>query len=329
MAVASLARLPRLNTIRARTGLMGHPVAVERDDVGMDSSFESGAASASSKLPEASPASTQTPLPRSLSPSSASTFRQCARRWKFRYIDKLPDPPGEPALRGTFVHQVLEELLALVPPQRTLERARAICRELWPQTAANTHFAALALDETRQRAFRWNAWADVEGYFTLENPAAVDVVGCERRVQASLDGVPFRGVVDLVDHTPEGLRVTDYKTGRAPPRRFVDNRLSQVWLYAAALDSSGEDVSSVRLLYLGETGAGRDRRRPTAVSRAVDADAVCSAVEEHRVTWDRITQALTDSQFEPSPGPLCSWCPYRDDCPEGQAEHQRRTAVAA
>ena len=74
-------------------------------------------------------------LPRSLSPSGASTFRQCARRWKFRYVDKLPDPPGEPALRGTFVHHVLEELLAVAPAQRTLERARAICRDLWPQLA--------------------------------------------------------------------------------------------------------------------------------------------------------------------------------------------------
>ncbi len=267
--------------------------------------------------------------PRSLSPSGASTFRQCARRWKFRYVDKRPDPPGEPALRGTFVHHVLEELLAVAPSQRTLERARAICRDLWPQLAANSDFAALELPEDQERAFRWNAWTDIEGYFALVDPVEVDVVDRERDVHTSLEGVPFRGIVDLVDRVPDGLRVTDYKTGRPPPQRFVDSRLSQVWLYAAALESVGDDVSEVRLLYLGETGAGRGERRPTEIARPFDPEAVSAAVDQHSSTWDRITEATATGRFEPTPGPLCSWCPYRDDCPEGQLEHQRRNGIAA
>ncbi len=267
--------------------------------------------------------------PHSLSPSGASTFRQCARRWKLRYIDKLPDPPGEPALRGTFVHHVLEELLAIAPAQRTLERARAICRDLWPQLADNPNFAALELPAENERAFRWNAWRDVEGYFQLVDPTQVDVVDRERDVQTSLEGVPFRGIVDLVDRVPDGVRVTDYKTGRPPGQRFVDSRLSQVWLYAAALETVGDDVSEVRLLYLGETGSGRDDRKPTEIARPFDPDAVSAAVNEHSSTWDRIAEATATSRFEPTPGPLCSWCPYRDDCPEGQLEHQRRHGLAA
>lgn len=268
-------------------------------------------------------------LPRSLSPSGASTFRQCSRRWKFRYIDKLPDPPGEPALRGTFVHHVLEELLAVAHSQRTLERARAICRDLWPQLAAHPDFVALELPAAQERAFRWNAWTDIEGYFQLVDPTAVEVVDRERDVRTSLAGVPFRGIVDLVDRAPEGLRITDYKTGRPPAQRFVDGRLSQVWLYAAALESVGDDVSGVRLLYLGETGAGRNERRPTEIARPFDADAVSAAVDEHRTTWHKISEAAATGSFDPSTGPLCSWCPYRDDCPEGQIEHQRRTGLAA
>ena len=267
--------------------------------------------------------------PPSLSPSGASTFRQCARRWKFRYIDKLPDPPGEPALRGTFVHHVLEELLAAAPSQRTLERARAICRELWPQMAEDPGFEALGLPAAESRGFRWNAWRDIEGYFELVDPTAVDVVDRERDMRTTLDGVPFRGVVDLVDRTPEGLRVTDYKTGRPPRERYVDSRLTQVWLYAAALASVGDDVSEVRLLYLGETASSRGERRPTEIARALDPDALSAAVDEHRSTWERIGEAVETGRFEPTPGPLCSWCPYRDDCPEGRVEHQRRHGIAA
>lgn len=267
--------------------------------------------------------------PQSLSPSGASTFRQCARRWKFRYIDKLPDPPGEPALRGTFVHRVLEELLAVAPSQRTLERARAICRDLWPHTAEDPDFTSLELPPEDERAFRWNAWRDVEGYFQLDDPTEVDVVDRERDVRTTLDGVPFRGIVDLVDRVPDGLRITDYKTGRPPGKRFLDSRLSQVWLYAAALASVGDDVREVRLLYLGETGGRPDDRQPTEIARPFDPDAAAHAVDEHRVTWDRIADAVADGHYEPTPGPLCSWCPYRDDCPEGQLEHQRRRGLAA
>ncbi len=267
--------------------------------------------------------------PQSLSPSGASTFRQCPRRWKLRYIDKLPDPPGEPALRGTFVHRVLEELLAVAPGQRTLDRARSICRDVWPQTALDPDFEALELSTDDERSFRWNAWRDVEGYFQLVDPTDVDVVDRERDVRTELDGVPFRGVIDLVDRTADGLRVNDYKTGRAPGTRFVDSRLNQVWLYAAAIESVGDDVSEVRLLYLGETARGRDDRQPTEISRRFDRTATNSAVAEHSDTWERIGDAAQTGSFEPKPGPLCSWCPYRADCPEGQVEHQRRHGIAA
>ncbi len=271
-------------------------------------------------------------LPQSLSPSGASTFRQCARRWKYRYIDKLPDPPGEAALRGTFVHQVLEELLAALPAQRTAELARSICRDQWPRFAMQRDFVALDLPADQQRAFRWNAWTDIEGYFGLVDPQAVEVVDRERDVRTSLDGVPFRGIIDLVERDRDGLCVTDYKTGRPPSKRYVDSRLAQVWLYAAALScisSDSEDVSGVRLLYLGETGAGIERRRPIEITRRYDADAVDAAVAEHRATWVQIGKAAEVGEFEPSPGPLCGWCAYREECPEGQAEYQRRTELAA
>ena len=272
---------------------------------------------------------TSAAAPRALSPSGASTFRQCARRWKLRYVDKLADPPGEPALRGTFVHRVLEDLMAIAPSGRTLERARAICRDLWPTMAQDPDFVALELPADSQRDFRWSAWHDVEGYFALVDPSQIDVVDRELDVNASLDGVPFRGVVDLVERVADGWRISDYKTGRAPSDRFVDSRLAQVWLYAAALNTGGADVREVRLLYLGHSG-GRDRdRQPTEIARQFDPDAAADAVAEHRLTWDRIGEAVATDRFDPTPGPLCSWCPYRDDCPEGQAEHQRRNGLAA
>lgn len=45
-----------------------------------------------------------------ISPSSINTFRQCNRRWYFEYILAKESAPTIHLLRGTAVHQVLEEL---------------------------------------------------------------------------------------------------------------------------------------------------------------------------------------------------------------------------
>lgn len=255
-----------------------------------------------------------------LSPSSASTFRQCPRRWKFRYIDKLPDPPGEPALRGTFVHSVLELLLQNEPAERTPETAKRIARETWDEFKSDEDLIQLGLSEAEGRQFRWDAWQNIEQYFALENPSQVNVVGTERDMKTSVGGTPFRGIIDRVDQTPQGLTVTDYKTGRVPSARYLDNALSQVWLYAAALQTTeSQDISEVRLLYLSP---GSKKRND--VRRAFDSDKMLDSVAVHTDTWNGIHQAVECDSFGPQTGPLCSWCPYRAQCPEGRVAHQRR-----
>ena len=260
----------------------------------------------------------QSPL-RHLSPSSASTFRQCARRWKHRYLDKLPDPKGIPALVGTFVHRVLEELMVLEPRERTLDEARRLARQLWPEVADDEDFQALLLDDASQRGVRWHAWRLIETYFSMEDPTEVAVAEREQRLEVVLSGVPFVGVVDRTEHTETGLRVTDYKTGKAPRARYLDDKLSQVWLYAAALEAVDQRVNEVRLMYL--TGS--------SIDRALDTEAMHAAVDQHAATWSSIATAIESDDFPTRVGPLCGWCPYAATCPEGRMEAERRYGPAA
>ncbi len=252
--------------------------------------------------------------PRHLSPSSASTFRQCPRRWRLRYIDKLPDPKGEPAVLGTFVHEILEELLSLEAKDRSIDAAREIARQLWIRILDDEDFIALGFSESEVKAFMWKAWRLVERYFVLEDPAEVEVVRAEQKLSVEIGGVPFFGIVDLTERVSSGLRVVDYKTGKAPGSRYLDDKLSQVWLYAAALAEEDFDVSEVRLMYLTSG----------SIDRPFDSMAVTSAVEGHRQTWDRLCQAIDADNFSYKTGPLCNWCPYLDHCPEGAAEAERR-----
>ena len=49
----------------------------------------------------------------SLSPSRAGDFMTCPLLYRYRTIDKLPEPSSPDAVRGTVVHKVLEDLFDL------------------------------------------------------------------------------------------------------------------------------------------------------------------------------------------------------------------------
>ena len=254
-------------------------------------------------------------LPRSFSVSAAGLWRQCPRRWRFRYVEKRADPPGEAALLGTFVHRVLELLCDQPAGSRHLERARELAAEAWPETRDDPHYAALGHDEAAQRAFKWRGWTAIQDLWQIEDPAEVEVRATEARVEATVGGVPFFGIVDRLDVEAGDLVVTDYKTGRAPRPGDVPKSLDQVLLYAAAVeDHLDERPARGRLYFLGN-GVHQVE---------VTEDGLGGAVGRFAEAWSQVGRACEADDFPPDAGPLCGWCPCVADCVEGGDEVRDR-----
>ncbi len=257
-------------------------------------------------------------LPAYLSPSSASSFDGCPRRWKFKYVDRLPEPSGEAALVGSFAHLVLEHLCQLQQPERTLDAAKGLARSLWEGFEAEDDYKSLELASDDSRAFRWNAWQCIAGLWTLEDPANVEVVATEEKVRTTLGNVPFVGIIDRVDQVNDELVVTDYKSGTLPGIRWRDDKILQVMLYAAALyEEMGEMPRSARLIYL----------KQSIVDVPVTQVKIDEAVGRLSTTWSNLSTACESDEFEARPGVLCGWCPFAADCPEGRAELVQREAA--
>lgn len=247
---------------------------------------------------------------RSLSPSRASDFQQCPLLYRFRTVDKLPEPPSEAAVRGTLVHSALEHLFDLPADQRTREAAEALLPQRWEQLQVDEPDVA-ALFEESEAERRWlaSAAALVRTWFTLEDPTRLEPAEREMRVETELDsGLLLRGIIDRVDIAPNGLvRVVDYKTGRSPGEGFEGKALFQMRFYALAVwRLKGVVPALLQLVYLGDGVVLR--LQPTedellATERKLEA--ISAAVEHARETGD----------WRPRKSRLCGWCAHQAICP--------------
>src|SRR5271154_1377346 len=82
----------------------------------------------------------------SLSPSRAADFMACPLLYRFRVIDRLPEPPTTATARGTLVHAVLERLFDLPAADRTPEAARALMAPEWDRLATEEPDLAALFD---------------------------------------------------------------------------------------------------------------------------------------------------------------------------------------
>jgi len=247
---------------------------------------------------------------RSLSPSRAGDFLTCPLLYRFRVVDRLPEPPSLAAVRGTLVHAVLEHLFDQRAPDRTPEAARSLVEPEWERLIAEEpDLASLFADAGELAAWLDGAGVMLDRYFTLEDPRRIEPAHRELSVEAELaSGLHLRGYIDRLDVAPGGeIRIVDYKTGTAPPEEFEARALFQMRFYALAIwRAQGRVPSMLQLMYLGNGEIVRyqpDESDLLATERKVEA------------LWQAIERALRSGDWRPRPGRICEWCAHQAICP--------------
>ncbi|KAB3523516.1 DUF2800 domain-containing protein [Corynebacterium sp. zg254] len=246
-----------------------------------------------------------------LSPSRASDYKQCPLLYRFRAIDKLPEPSTLAQVKGTLVHAVLENLHQLQRDERTYPVAVKMLKPEWAKmTDKEPELMELVPDtEEDTLAFLVECRELVKGYFRMENPQGFDAHECEKYVDFTLpNGVPVRGFIDRVDVAESGaVRVVDYKTGKKPIPRFAESALFQMKFYALVWwRMMGEIPAQLRLMYLKV--ADDMILTPTP--------AELNYFERDLGTlWDQISADVRSGNFQPKTSKLCGWCSFQELCP--------------
>ena len=247
-------------------------------------------------------------LPSSLSPSKVSSFTDCALAFRFATIDRLPEPPSVPATKGTLVHAALERLFVLPAGQRTLAAALTCLDQAIDAIRSDPDFTDLALDDGAEAAFLDDAEALVRRYFELEDPTAITPIGLELKLEAEIEGLRLRGIIDRLELDAEGrLVVTDYKTGRVPFENHESRKLGGVHFYAFLCERLfGQRPSRVQLLYLGE---------PVSIITTPTEQSIRGLERKVTAVWRAVERACAAEDFRPKPSRLCDWCAFKAYCP--------------
>ena len=248
-----------------------------------------------------------------LSPSRASDFKQCPLLYRFRAIDRLPEPRSAAQLRGSVVHAALEQLYALPAADRGHDTALKLITPAWDRVVTEHPAVADEIDPVVRDALLGEARALLSGYYRLEDPTRFEPQGCEQHIEVELvDGTLLRGFVDRIDVAPTGeLRVVDYKTGKAPSEAWAlaeAKALFQMKFYAVALlRSRGVLPARLRLLYLAD---GQVLDYSPDLEELVRFERLLTAI------WRAIQAAGVTGDFRPRPSKLCDFCAHRAHCPE-------------
>jgi putative RecB family exonuclease len=262
------------------------------------------------------------PLPTSLSPSKISSFKDCALAFRFSAIDRLPEPASLPAVKGTTVHRALELLFGLDPAERTPDAAHEQLRVALDELRSAEEWAELDLDDDAAAAFARDAGTMVDRYFTLEDPRTIRPVGVEMMLEAELEGVTVRGIIDRLEEDEHGqLVVTDYKTGRTPSVNQEQSRLGGVHFYAFLCQQVlGRIPVKVQLIYLGG--------EPQVITTTPSEQSVRGMKLRIGAVWNAVERACERDDFRPRPSALCNWCAFVSYCPAHGGDPAAARAVA-
>lgn len=249
-----------------------------------------------------------------LSPSRAGDFKTCPQLFKFRAIDRIPEPTSVHQARGTTAHLALQRLFDLPTDARTPDTLFDLFRQAWTEIRGDEEFAGLFADVDEERRWGVESLQLLANYFSIEDPASFDPAAREMDMTEDMDGIVIRGILDRMDRLPDGsLVITDYKTGKAPPESFALPAFFALKIYALLIrNRTGETPTELRLLYLNG---------PTLYRLPVDDRQLDAMDSQLRALWAAIDRALASERFPPRRGSLCNWCSYKEICPAwGEAE---------
>lgn len=205
-----------------------------------------------------------------LSYSGWGTHHKCAAKYKYAYIDKLPQPtsPGPAAERGTRIHKSVEEYIAGTAPKMD--------KEIHAKHGKFIH----AISNT------WDCTPELKWAFDKEW-LPVDFKDKTARV---------RGVIDLVGAKPKDAAAWEWKTGKV-----YEDHLYQNHLYGLVMLATNPHIKRTTV-----TNYYFDQPTPAAPHTYEQKELSLMKI----TWQERLDRVEQDTVYVPNPSYLCRYCAF-------------------
>jgi len=259
-------------------------------------------------------------LPDHLSYSSVSCYLQCPLKWRFHYVDKIPEEFVTSSL--VFGHAIHESVAAylnasLSGETLTPDEMLMVYLNAWRESGAveircsNGDSEEKLLKKAQDLLTLWHGGQDgISEVLGVEEAFSVDIA--ELAGHPSLDIPALIGYVDHIVKQPDGsITLIDLKTAARKPSQLLADQSLQLTAYSLGAEALGFDPDelTLRLDYLLKG------TQPDLVSL----ETTRSEYDRRRFVKlvTRVWKGITNSVFFPKQDWYCrSSCGYQSQCAE-------------
>ncbi|MBU2530069.1 MAG: PD-(D/E)XK nuclease family protein [Elusimicrobia bacterium] len=252
--------------------------------------------------------------PLTFSYSKLSLYEECSLKYKFKYIDKLPEEPKFYFALGNSIHHAMEFMYAVKSPPfpEIKDVLKEFDREWKMKNWMQKGYNSLAHEEKDYK----KAVEMLNAYYEKHHKTFIVPFLLEYRTTLEVDGLRVIIIVDKINYLGNGeIEIIDYKTGKN-----ISRSTDQVHLYQkiCELDPKlkekiyqicGERVQSVKVRNMEYYYI--PCLREIKFERGQDTDI--------QNLWDRALKAadgIRANEFEANPGELqCKFCDFKASCP--------------
>ncbi len=250
-----------------------------------------------------------------LSPSSARDFKSCPQLFKYRAVDRLPEPVSRAQAKGSLVHAVLERIFHEPPEGRTQERAEELLTTMWNEVDEDAEVPPAEFDFEDDGKWFDESMRLLRNYFRLEDPRELSASQLEWWVEYELADIHLRGIIDRLEERPDGSWIlTDYKTGRVPGTQRELAAFFGLRFYALVCwRAFGVIPAQIRLVYLSD---------PAVLTLDPNERMLIAFEKQMQALGKAIRRAHDTDDWRPSPSPLCMHCSFQAECPAWATSRQ-------
>jgi len=247
--------------------------------------------------------------------SRLSTFEQCRLRYKFRYIDHIPEKEKTiEAHLGSMVHAALEWLYTEAKEGRlpTLDEVMLYYSRNWLSNYKD--FIIVKKDMTDKDYFNKGVQFLID-YYNSYKPFQENTLALEKEVFINLDedgNYKLKGFIDRLCYNLETqeYEIHDYKTSNTLPDQDKLDGDRQLALYSIAVREMFSDAGNEKKVRLIWHYLNFNRRMESQRS-----EEQLKQLKQETLDLIRTIESLNLGEFTPTVSALCDWCSYKQICP--------------